>query len=308
MVQNYFWYFHTSGRISYNVLTQLMKQVCLIIFLLGLESALVPAQSITPEAAFPVAPSAFAGSVSGMFPRSRVPVPQISLEVTPPRMAPQLALEVCQSRMLRQKEVLASSYSTTTVRAELPQTSQKGEFELHRHYAAPKTLEFSAIHFTGDKFVKGNVITRVLQSEVDHVQKDSPALTALSSENYKFSYRGTTENGERLVHVFQVKPRHKRVGLFKGHIFVDAYTGSLVGAEGRFVKSPSFFLSKIDFVQEYTDVDGFTVPTHIHSEAKTRLVGRVVVDIVERDYRLLPAAGEQMARGTSSLLLVTGEN
>ena len=281
-----------------------MKHVCLIVLLLGFESAPVPAQSITPEAVFPAAPSGFAGTLPGMFPRTRVPAreaPPILTGVTLPRMAPDVALAACQTRMARQKEVLASSYSTMTVRAELPDTSQKGEFELQRHYAAPRTLEFSAVHFTGDGFVKKNVITRVLQSEVDHVQKDPPALTALSPENYKFSQRGTTQIGDHFVHVFQVKPRRKRLGLFKGHIFVDAYTGSLVRVEGRLVKSPSFFLKDIDFVQEYSDVDGFTVPVHIHSEAKTRLVGRVIVDIFERDYRLVPTAGEQMARGVPLL-------
>ena len=289
-----------------------MNRVFLIVLLLGLESATVPAQSIAPEAAFPAASSPFAGSALGMFPRTRVPAPvtpQILAGVTLPRLSPQVALAASQARMARQKEVLASSYSTTTVRAELPDTSQKGEFELHRHYAAPRTLEFSAIHFAGDGFVKKNVITRVLQSEVDHVQKDSPALTALSPENYKFSYRGTSQIGDRLVHVFQVKPRRKGLGLFKGHIFLDACGGSLVSAEGRLVKSPSFFLKNIDFVQEYSDVDGFTVPTHVHSEAKTRLVGRVIVDIFERDYRLVPAAGEQMANGTLPLpAFLPGQN
>jgi len=281
-----------------------MRHFFLIVLLLGLESATVPAQSIAPEAAFPAASSAFAGAALGMFPRARVPAPvapPILTSIALPRMSPQVALAASQARMARQKEVLASSYSTTIVRAELPDTSQKGEFELQRHYTAPRTLEFSAVHFAGDGFVKKNVITRVLQSEVDHVQKDSPALTALSPENYKFSYRGTSQIGDRLVHVFQVKPRRKSLGLFKGHIFLDAYTGSLVRAEGRLVKSPSFFLKNIDFVQEYSDVDGFTVPTHVHSEAKTRLVGRVIVDIFQRDYRLVPAAGEQMARGVLPL-------
>ena len=34
-------------------------------------------------------------------------------------------------------------------------------------------------HFTGDTFVKANVITRLLQSEVEHVQKDDASLVLL---------------------------------------------------------------------------------------------------------------------------------
>lgn len=285
-----------------------MKRLALIIFLLGIGSALLHAQSIIPGAAFAGAPLGAIGGTQYAFP-SAASAPAIVPGVALPRMAPQLALESYQARMVRQKEALAASYSTTTVRAELPETSQKGEFQLHRHYAAPRTLEFSAVHFTGDGFVKSNVITRVLQSEVDHVQKDPPDQTAISRENYKFSYRGTTEVDGRLTHVFQVKPHRKRLGLFKGHIFVDAYRGTLVRVEGRLVKSPSFFLSKIDFVQDYADVDGFTVPVHIHSEAKTRLVGKVLVDIFESDYRLVAAPGEQLARGALPLgAAVTRQN
>jgi len=89
----------------------------------------------------------------------------------------------------------------------------------------------------------------------------------------------------RMVHVYQMKPRQKRVGLFKGRIYVDAYSGSLVRAEGRPVKSPSLFIKKIDFVQDYADIGPFTLPVHVHSEATARIVGRAIVDVYQRDYQ-----------------------
>src|SRR5207249_8767043 len=72
----------------------------------------------------------------------------------------------------------------------------------------------------------------VCSSDLDSSQ------TAITPANYKFSYKGTKEVDGRLLHVYQLKPRKKRVGLFKGHIYLDAHTGSLVRAEGRAVKSP----------------------------------------------------------------------
>jgi hypothetical protein len=146
-------------------------------------------------------------------------------------------------------------------------------------------LEFKPVRFIGDGFVKSNVITRLLQSEVDHVQKDDTSLTAITPANYKFSYKGTVQTPSRLMHVYQVKPRKNRMGLFKGHVYLDAYTGSLVRAEGRAVKSPSLFIKKIEFGQDYVDVGAFTFPAHTHSEASTRLVGRAVVDIYQNDYQ-----------------------
>ena len=49
------------------------------------------------------------------------------------------------------------------------------------------------------------------------------------------------------------------MGLFKGRIYLDARTGSLVRVEGSVVKSPSFFVKHIEFVQEYADVQSFTL-------------------------------------------------
>ena len=208
--------------------------------------------------------------------------------VTPavlPRMAPELALQVCRGRSVLQAAQLTSYSATTLIRAQLPDTSQSGEYEVQRRYSAPRTLAFKALRFTGDAFVKTNVITRLLQSEVDHVQKDDPALTAISPANYKFSYKGASQLEGRLVHVYQLKPRQKRASLFKGRIYIDAYTGSLVRAEGRPARSPSLFIKKIEFVQDYADVGPFTFPVHIHSEATARIVGRAIVDVYQRDYQ-----------------------
>jgi hypothetical protein len=202
-----------------------------------------------------------------------------------PRMAPELALAAYQRRSQSQSAELLAYSSTTLIRAELPDTQQHGELEVARHYSAPRTLEFKSVHYSGDGFVKSNVITRLLQSEVDHVQKDDSSLTALTSANYKFSFKGTSQVDGRLLHDYQVKPRRKRAGLFKGHVYLDAYTGSLVRVEGSVVKSPSFFVKKLDFVQDYTDVAGFTLPTHMHSEALARIIGRTIVDIYQNNYQ-----------------------
>ena len=223
--------------------------------------------------------------VSAIVPSAeRAPVPLVA-PVALPRMAPELALQVCRGRSVIQASQLASYSATTLIRAQLPDTSQYGEYEVQRRYSAPRTLVFKALRFTGDAFVKTNVITRLLQSEVDHVQKDDPAANALSAANYKFSYKGTSQMGGRLLHVYQLKPRQKRSSLFKGRIYVDAYTGSLVRAEGRPAKSPSLFIKKIDFVQDYADIGPFTFPVHIHSEASARIVGRAIVDVYQRDYQ-----------------------
>ena len=239
-------------------------------------------QSIGPSATlgFDVGSSLLAGENGPHVDLADASVPQFVPPNALPRMSPELALDAFQKRSLQQAQELAGFSAATVVRADLPRSSQHGELELERHYSVPKTLTFKALRFAGDGFVKTNVIGRLLQSEVDHVQKDDPALTAIRPENYKFSHKHTLVLAGRTVHVYQVKPRKKRPGLFKGHIYLDAYTGSLVRAEGRVVKSPSIFVNKIDFVQDFAEINGYTIPTHMHSEAKAAIVGPTVVDIV----------------------------
>ncbi|MBZ5600374.1 MAG: hypothetical protein LAN83_18880 [Acidobacteriia bacterium] len=271
-------------------MNRLLRTIFLFLLATGVAAAQSPfliASGATSDALSPFGISSDSVSlpVSAMMPPADRTVPELAAPVTLPRMAPELALQTYQRRATLQSAGLVSYDATTLIRAALPDTSQYGEFELQRHYAAPRTLQFKAVHFSGDSFVKSNIITRLLQSEVDHVQKDDTALTALSPANYKFSFKGTSEIEGRTVHIYQVKPHKKRAGLFKGRVYLDAHTGSLVRAEGSVVKSPSFFIKKLEFVQDYEDIAGFTFPVHIHSEASARIVGRAVVDIYQSNYQ-----------------------
>ena len=212
-------------------------------------------------------------------------VPTINLvgPVARPRMAPELALQQYLQGAEFQLSWLHSYTDTTTIDADLPATSQHGRYRLRRMFAAPRTLAFTALEFVGDNFVKGNVITRLLQSEVDHVQKGDGYAMAITAENYKFGYKGTDQIDGHMVYVYQLKPRQKRVGLFKGKVYLDVYSGNIRRAEGQMVKSPSLFVKKVQFTQDYAQVGEFNLVSRIHSVAETRIVGKAVVDIVH-DY------------------------
>jgi hypothetical protein len=105
-----------------------------------------------------------------------------------------------------------------------------------------------------------------------------------------------------------VKPRQKRPGLFKGFILVDAASGRLRRAEGSMVKSPSLFVKKIDFMQDYGEYGPFSLPVHIHSVAKTRLVGRAVVEIYHSGYQAKTIAETQSGAASSASASGGGTN
>jgi hypothetical protein len=273
-----------------------MKRIFLIVLLSGLWAP----GGVFAQAIFPAGEAAVLPSAKGVLPpfplilADSQPVPTLGPTAELLLMSPELALAAYQQRVVEQARALAAYSAVTVVRAELPDTSQQGEFELQRKFEAPHTLHFTPLHYSGDGFVKNNVITRLLQTEVDHVQKDDPSLTAISLANYKFNYRGLSRVNDRTVHVYQVKPHKKRPGLFKGRVYLDAHNGSLVRVEGSVVKSPSFFVKHIEFWQDYLDVQSFTLPARIHSEATARIVGRTIVDIVHRDYQPVPAMAARL--------------
>lgn len=164
------------------------------------------------------------------------PLPNL-VDITPlPRMAPELALATFEQRLERQPLALAGYSATQVIDADLPDTRQKGEWELLRRFVAPRTLEFKPLKFVGDGFVKTNVIARLLKSEADHVENDDPASTALTARNYKFKYKGVDELDGRPAHVFEVKPRKKRPGLIKGRIYLDVHSGALLRVAGEMAK------------------------------------------------------------------------
>jgi hypothetical protein len=221
----------------------------------------------------------------------------VNISTALPRMSPELALETYFQRLQRQSVQLGAYTANTVIEADLPSTAQHGEFELTRSYSAPNSLKFKPVRFEGDGFVKSNVIVRLLQSEASHVEKNEGYTTAINDVNYKFNYHGDDQIGGRVVHVYSVKPRDKRVGLFKGHVAIDVTTGSLVRAEGEFVKSPSVFIKKIEFVQDFTDVGGFTLPLHMHSVADTRVYGKAIVEVDNHSYQARPvdAVAQELA-------------
>jgi negative regulator of sigma E activity len=101
----------------------------------------------------------------------------------------------------------------------------------------------------------------------------------VTPENYKFKYQGKAAVNGRDAHVFQVTPRKKRPGLFKGEVWIDAATYLRVRESGYLVKNPSIFLKRVEFVRNYEIRDGIAVPRRVESVVETRLVGKAELTI-----------------------------
>ncbi len=212
------------------------------------------------------------------------PVQLPGLPAPVPRMAPELAMAVYQSSVTLQSERLDNYRADCVISAELPDSRQHGEFRLQRIYKAPAMLKFRPVAFTGDRFVKANIINRFLNAEVERVEKREQSGSAISPVNYFFLYLGREDIDGIPAHVFRVTPRRVAKGLFEGRIWIDALHGRLRRAEGILVKRPSWFVKSITFVEDYGEFDEFTFPVRLHSMAAMRIVGRVVLEVTMRNY------------------------
>jgi len=95
----------------------------------------------------------------------------------------------------------------------------------------------------------------------------------------EFRLKSTLGPEGHRVQIFRIKPKRKRVGLFKGELWLDVQTGMALREDGQFVKVPSIFLKSIRFVRTYEIRDGVSIPTSIESTLETRLMGRVELSV-----------------------------
>ncbi len=166
--------------------------------------------------------------------------------------------------------------------AALPAMHRQGTLTATRTLSGDTDLSYSDSNFTGDNSVKGDVIARYLNAERESLRR--PLNVGLTPENYRFTYRGVANYLDYRVHVFEVTPRQKRLGLYRGELWLEVESGQPLREFGRFVRNPSVFLKDVDFVRDYHLVDGRALPVRVITNMDTRLVGPAEITITYTEY------------------------
>jgi hypothetical protein len=172
-----------------------------------------------------------------------------------------------------QQSILRGGQMEVKMNAKLPRLDKQGVLLALRRISNFGKITYKALGFSGDNMVKNEVIARYLTLDAEGND------VAITPANYKFKYKGQTSHQGRQVYLFQVTPRRKAVGLFRGELWLDSETAMPVHQAGRFVKTPSVFLKKVEFAQEYELQDGIAIPKHFQGTADMRLVGRAELSI-----------------------------
>ena len=210
------------------------------------------------------------------------------LAETQPSPAPEDVVGTYTAISSQQGARLRGASMDVEIEANLPKLQKHGRLNALRRISRLGRISYEAVRFEGDKSGKSDIIARYLAAETQAQSADDSSL-AITPANYRFRFKGRSGVEENQIYIFQLTPRRKQVGLFKGELWIDAASCLPVRELGRLVKTPSIFLKRVEFVREYYIRGGVAVPLQIASTVETRLVGRAEVTV---HYRNVELAGD----------------
>ncbi len=202
----------------------------------------------------------------------------VSIVAEPAAEPPHVIVENYCAASRGQEQSFQGATMDVEIQASLPKLKKQGRLHALRRISALGRITYEMLRFDGDGTVKSQVIARYLTAEAE-TQKDQAPSLAVTPANYRFKYKSRSQLEGRAIYMFQVSPRQKRQGLFKGDLWIDAGTYLRVRESGYLVKSPSTFLKKVAFIRKYKIRDGISVPLQVQSEVDTRLAGKAELTI-----------------------------
>jgi hypothetical protein len=184
-----------------------------------------------------------------------------------------------------QADVSRASTMDVEFSGALPKLSKTGKLHALRRISRLGRVTYQILGFEGDGTIKRDVIARYMSAEM-RVQQERKAAMAVTSDHYRFRFKGRTDLEGHDVYWFAVTPKRKTEGLYRGDLWIDAASFLKVREAGYLVKTPSFFLKRVAFTREYEIRDGQAVPLRMESVVDTRLVGRAELTIDYSNYAL----------------------
>jgi outer membrane lipoprotein-sorting protein len=129
-----------------------------------------------------------------------------------------------------------------------------------------------------------NVVRHILDHEVES-QTKATRSRAVTHDNYDFTYLGESAADGQPCFLLGLTPKRKDKGLVSGRAWVDKSSYLIRQIEGELVKSPSFWIKKVQVTLDFGNVGGTWLETAIEAVADIRLLGSQTLKSELVDYR-----------------------
>jgi len=231
------------------------------------------------------------------------------------------AIDPVQRFLARVDEPLVQYRARRTLRARNERFNKEGWITARTELAPGTGFTYRILEEGGSGYIRSRVLLKALDGEREAVVAGEPARAALSPANYRFSATpsprapsATPGQGDRpsiespgvdapSITTVRIIPLRKDKLLVDGTITVTAADGDLLRIEGRLVKNPSFWTSRVEIVRRYGRIDGIRVPLAIESTANVKIAGTSVFSMTY-DYESIngrPVSAAAQAAATRAL-------
>lgn len=129
------------------------------------------------------------------------------------------------------------------------------------------------------------LVRSILDHEVEATSKDNKDNSAISPENYSFTYMGEAMLYTQPCYVLGLKPKRKEKDLISGEVWVDKHSFLVRQIEGEVAKTPSWWLKQVHIKLVFADLEGIWVQTSMEAIADVRIVGAHTLTSHILDYR-----------------------
>lgn len=158
-------------------------------------------------------------------------------------------------------------------------------------------FSYSILRESGSDYIRKKVLHALLDNEVELAGGRDPSRYAISLGNYELTPGELTDEG---IVKLLVKPRRRDLGLVDGAVFVTRADADMVRLEGRLVKNPSFWTTRVDLVRSYERIGGFRVPVRLDTTAHIRFAGVSTMSMTY-DYEMINGQPVESASESASL-------
>jgi hypothetical protein len=154
-------------------------------------------------------------------------------------------------------------------RLEASGSGQRGWLDVQTQFTVASGMKYEVTAEGGSGYIRSRVLRSMLDEEQEMLARGTAPSVAISAANYRFAPESLNEDGLAVV---GMRPLRKDRNLIAGRVLLTM-DGDLLRIEGRLVKNPSFWVTRVELIKTYRRISGVLMPVSLETTAQLRLLG-----------------------------------